>query len=179
MGLTAAKIAEFTTLVTNYCESLTNTDIIVKQRKADRSELIALLSENSSILALQFNPYITFDQEAHPALYREYIIARRSTYAKRKVIETEILTDISGMVTESNTGAPVANATAMITELTQVVTTDEDRYYLFDEVPAGTFTLTCHAKGYKLPANVTVTVTDTQSLQVNFELQPEVVEQPE
>ena len=56
------------------------------------------------------------------------------------------------------TGDPVADATVLITKLGLVTTTDEDGYYLFDEVPVGSYTLSCHAAGYKLPAYVPVTV---------------------
>jgi len=86
---------------------------------------------------------------------------------------------ISGMsmyefsVPDNITGDPVANATVLISELNLVTTTDEDGYYLFDEVPVGSFTISCHATGYKLPANVTVTITDTQPQDVNFGLEPE------
>lgn len=67
--------------------------------------------------------------------------------------------------------------TEIVTELEQVATTDKYGYYLFDEVPAGVFTISCHATAYKLPANVPVTITDTEPLQLNFGLEPEIGEQ--
>jgi hypothetical protein len=86
---------------------------------------------------------------------------------------------ISGMsmyefsVPDNVTGDPVANATVLITKLGMVANTDADGYYLFDEVPAGTFTLSCHAPDYKLPANVAGTIIDTMPQDVNFGLEPE------
>lgn len=81
-----------------------------------------------------------------------------------------------GTVSDNVTGEPVANATVLITELNLVNTTDEAGYYLFDEVPVGSFTISCHAAGFKLPANVLVTATGTEALQLNFSLEAEVVE---
>ena len=89
---------------------------------------------------------------------------------------------ISGMsmyefsVPDNITGDPVADATVLITKLGLVTTTDEDGYYQFGEVPVGSFTISCHATGYKLPANVPVTATGTEALQLNFGLEAEVVE---
>ncbi len=79
-------------------------------------------------------------------------------------------------VPDNVTGDPVANATVLLTELGLVANTDADGYYLFDEVPVGSFTISCHATGYKLPANVPVTATGTEALQLNFSLEAEVVE---
>ncbi len=79
-------------------------------------------------------------------------------------------------VSDNITGDPVADATVLITKLGLFVNTNADGYYLFDQVPGGTFTISCHATGYKLPANVPVTATGTEALQLNFSLEAEVVE---
>jgi hypothetical protein len=65
----------------------------------------------------------------------------------------------------------------IVTELNLVATTNEDGYYLFDEVPVDSFTFSYRATGYKLPENVPVSVTCTEPLQLNFSQEPAVGEQ--
>lgn len=174
-GLTAEMLTDFQLQTTELGVTLKATDKEVKLRQAAREELDGLISENIAILRYQLLPYANLVQALYPAYFRDFNIARRSNIPRKpadKVVE--MLTDISGIVTTGANGEGVANATVMITELNQVVTTDLDGYYLLEDVPTGVFTLSCHATGYKLPANEPVTVADTQSLQLNFSLEPEV-----
>jgi len=136
------------------------------------------MAANIAILRYQLEPFANHIQDLFPEFFRDFKIARRSTIPRKPADKTtEVLADLSGTVINTATGEPIAGATILITELDLVITTDEDGYYLFDEVPAGAFTISCHAAGYKLPANVPVTISDTEPLQLNFELEPEVGEQ--
>jgi hypothetical protein len=174
-GLSAAELAAFTSQVHEFGLIIETTDNEVKQRKSARQERDTLMAANIALLLYQLDPFANHIQDQFPEFFREYKIARRSTIPRKPADKiTEILADLSGTVT-TITGEPVAGATVLVTELNLVVTTDEDGYYLFDEVPVGAFTVTCHAAGYKLPANVPVTITDTVPLQINFELEPEAV----
>jgi hypothetical protein len=135
---------------------------------------------NDGILKYQLDPFTNHVQDLYTDYFRDYKIARRSPLPRKASGKPEeVLTDLSGTATDTATGEPVKDATVLITELNLVTTTDEDGYYLFDEVPVGAFTISCHAAGYKLPADVMLTVTGTESLQLNFELEAEVVTENE
>ena len=176
-GLSAEKLAAFQSLVQLYGEALESTDVLISQRKSDRQELKALITVNSGIVRSQLDPYVIFEQEAHPDLYREYMIAHRWPSSKKQPGDKVTFSEISGSVINNATSEPLAGATVMVTELELVAITDADGYYLFDEVPAGRFTLSCHSTGFVVPANATVLVDGTESLELNFSLDPVAGEQ--
>lgn len=176
VGLTPEKLAEFKATTIEFGNMLETTDTLSKQIIANRQELKTLMRANSAILQLQLDPFLNFIQDASPAFYREYKIARKSMiHTRTTATVAETLTDISGTVTDKLTGYPVANATIDIADRGLLVVTDEDGYYLIDELPDGKYLLGCHATGYKLAAIENVTIADGISLQVNFSLEPEVV----
>jgi hypothetical protein len=174
VGLTPEQLTAFKSLTVELANTLEITDALTKKIKSERLELKLLMKTNSGILRLQLDPFANFVQETNAGFYRDYKIARRSPLPRKSVDKTtEVLAEVSGTVSDNATGDPVANATVHISELGLVANTDSDGYFLFDEVPAGTFTLSCHATDYKLPATITVTITDTMPQDVNFGLEPE------
>jgi hypothetical protein len=176
VGLTPEKLAEFKASAVEFGNTLETTDALTKQIKANRQELKTLMQANMAILRLQLDPFLNFVQDASPAFYREYKIARKSTIpAKPAATTVDTLTEISGTVTDSVTGDPVANATIDIADRGLLVVTDQDGYYLIDELPDGGYLLSCHATGYKLAATENVIIADGISLEVNFSLEPEIV----
>jgi hypothetical protein len=178
VGLTADMIEELQVMANDFSELLETTDARLKQRKAAGQELKVVLKENAAIIRLQFDPYANFIQEANPPFYREFKIARRYPIASKPAAGVnEILAELSGTVTDGATGQPVEGATVMVTGLNMVAVTDEDGYYLFEDVPVGSFAISCHATNYKLPGNVQVTVADTVPLQLDFSLEAETGEQ--
>jgi hypothetical protein len=174
-GLSSAELAAFKKQVDDFGLLIESTATELKDRKSARQERDTLTTENIAILRYQLVPYANLVQELFPAFYRDFKIARRSPLPRKATDKTaETYAEISGTVTNSTTNEPVAGATVMITELERVTTTDDDGYYLYDEVPVGTYTLNCYAKGYKLPATESVTATGTEELQLNFHLELEV-----
>ena len=176
-GLSVVEITAFKNQAIEFGRTIETTDAEIKLRKSACEERNTLMSANVTILKYQLDPFANQVQDLFPDFFRDYKIARRSPLPRKATVKPEeLLNDVSGTVTDTTTGEPVAEATVLITEINLVTTTDEDGYYLFDEVPVGSFTISCHAAGYKLPANVPVTISDTQPLQLDFELEPEVGE---
>jgi hypothetical protein len=173
VGLTAEKLIAFQEMTQQFGATLETTDKLLKQRKAISQELDALLSENTTLLLTQLDPFVAFEQEVHPALYREYIIARKENKIRKASTETELTAEISGTVTDKASGEAVGNATVLLSKLEMMTTTDADGYYLLEDVPPGKYSLSCHAAGYKLPADFDIEVSDTISLQVDFSLEAE------
>jgi hypothetical protein len=177
-GISAKELADFKSQAIEFGLTIEATDAEIKLRKSACEERNSLMSANAAILKYQLDPFANQVQDLFPDFFRDYKIARRSPLPRKATVKpVEVLTELSGTATDSVTGEPVAGATVMVTELNLVATTDEDGYYLFDEVPVGAFTVSCHATGYKLPENVPVTVTGTEALQLNFSLEPEAGEQ--
>jgi len=175
IGITPETLEAFSQQVDEFGEILDATDAQYKERKSDREELLTLFPANTLLLREQIEPVIRFVSATNPALYREYLIARRTGARKKKEDETGSLADISGIVTDITTNEPVANATVDIADRELITTTDADGYYLFEEIPKGDFTLSCHATGYRLPEKVTVKA-NGESLLVDFNLQPDAGE---
>jgi hypothetical protein len=74
--------------------------------------------------------------------FREYKIARRSNiHQKPNTATAETLTEITGTVTDSLTGEPIANATVDIADRVLLVVTDLDGYFLIDDLPEGDYLL--------------------------------------
>jgi len=177
-GISAEELAAFKSQAIEFGLTIEATDAEIKLRKSACEERNSLMSANAAILKYQLDPFANHVQDLFPDFFRDYKIARRSPLPRKTTAKsTEVLADLSGTVTTTATGEPLAGATILVTELNLVTTTDEDGYYLFDEIPVGAFTISCHAAGYKLPANVPVSISDTQPLQLDFELEPEVGEQ--
>lgn len=172
IGITPEILEAFQLQVQDFSELLDATDAQFKDRKSDRKELMTLFPANSALLKEQIEPVIRFEATANPGLYREYLVARRTGARKKQDTSADLLTEISGMVTDVTSNEPIANATVDIAASELITTTDADGYFLFEELPAGDYTLSCHASGYRLPEKVTVKA-NGESLQVDFSLQPD------
>ena len=178
IGITAEILESYQQQVQEFNDILDTTDAQYKDRKSERGELRTLFTASTGLLKEQIEPVIRFESVANPGLLREYRIARSTGARKKPEGSADLLTDISGTVTDIVTGDPVAYATVDIADRELITTTDADGYYMFDEQPAGESTLSCHAPGYRLPEKVKVTAASGESLVVDFNLQPEAVEQP-
>ncbi|HEX8294408.1 MAG TPA: MBG domain-containing protein [Pyrinomonadaceae bacterium] len=75
---------------------------------------------------------------------------------------------IQGTVTDAATSAPVANAT--VTAGANSTATDEDGFYQFQSIPAGTYNLTVAAVGYQNGAAANVAAANGSATTQNFAL---------
>jgi hypothetical protein len=169
-GFTASEVQQFRTMVTAFNEVISETKNQINDRKVNRSELHSLFKECNRLLKEQFDPFILFASESFPALYREYSLIRSKGGRRRNGSANDAINgEISGSVFDTVTGTTVAGATITIPEYNQVAVTDEDGYYLFDELTAGTYKLTCSCPGYLVPAIVTV-ILDTNNSVVDADI---------
>ncbi len=76
---------------------------------------------------------------------------------------------IFGHVIEKGTEENLAYATALIIELNQGTTTDENGKFIFEKIPAGTYTIRVQYVGFK-PLEKTITVSDEFSVDIHFEM---------
>jgi hypothetical protein len=172
-GLTAEKLTALQALTTNFREIIESTDYVFSIRKTSRKELKALVSECINILQDELDPFVGHCKDTFPEFYNAYTTAReRKKRTKKKgVINTE-LADISGTVTNSVTGLPMANVNINLVGEESDITTDEDGYYEIDELEARKYTVGCHATGFEVPETVMADPVAGESLVIDFVLVP-------
>ena len=76
---------------------------------------------------------------------------------------------IRGTVTLATNGEPVHRATVMLVELSRVAETDEQGYYIFEEVPEGVYDILSYLAIVSAPGQL-IEVSAGQTLVVDFEL---------
>lgn len=174
-GLTEEKLTAFNTQISGFGETLDNTGAKLTDRKSDWNALNKQLLLCSKTLRLQLDPFIEFNEKEFPDLFKDYMLVRGSRKRRKKIIVSDPTTgNISGVVTDSVTGLPVANVTINLVEHESAYTTDADGYYLIDELEAGSYTVSSYATGYEVPENVISELATGESLVIDFSLVPKV-----
>jgi hypothetical protein len=172
-GLTAEKLTALQELTTNFREIIESTDYMFNIRKTSRKELRTLVSECIHILQDELDPFVGHCKDTFPDFYNAYTTAREpQKRANKKGVINTAFADITGTVTDSVTGLPIANAILNLLEEESVFNTDEDGYYEIDELLAGKYNLSCHSPGYDVPENVKAEAAAGESLVIDFILVP-------
>ncbi len=156
----------------SFREIMQSTSFELSTRKTAKTELSALAAENRMILKVDLDNFVKSRRRAFPALYNAYMTERRIKRHKRKSPGETTLCEITGTVTDSATGLPLADAVINLLSPETIVTTDEDGMYVIEDLEAGEYTVSCHIEGYEVPAGVTVTAVAGDSLVVDFALVP-------
>lgn len=170
-GLSAEQLNAFKDQTENFDAKHDETMNSLSLRKAKRQQLTVLLKEASLMLKQQFDSFAQLQKTAAPEFYSRYNALRRRNPRRRNKDIVKNPSDISGMVNDRLTGAPLANATINLLEHSFVMITGSDGLYFLDELPAGSYTVSCHAPGYAVPEVVTVELSDNDSVVINFELE--------
>ena len=174
-GLTAEKLTALKDLTTEFREIIESTDYELSTRKTDRKELQTLITECIHILRDELDPFVAHCKDTFPDFYKAFITLRaRKRRGKKKSTDEPALCDISGTVTDSITKLPVVNATILLTGDETVYTTDEDGYYLIDDVIDGARIVNCYAPGYESQQPVQDTIGAGESVIIDFSLVPTV-----
>lgn len=148
-------------------------DFQSNERKSDRRQLIAKFQQMEILMKNRMDTFANLVSEDSPEFFRQYRQKRRKESVRSTSANGEVSdADISGTITVKGSGTPVPMATISIPALDLVDTTDADGDYLFDELPAGKYIVTCHVYGYEVPAPVQLTIAAGESLVVDFALTP-------
>ncbi len=172
-GITNDEFTELQSLSSAFREIMQSTSYDLSSRKAAHNELRVLAKSNRKLLTDYLDSFVKGRKTAFPAFHNAYMSERKSRRRKKKSVSS--VTDsaeITGTVTDSATGLPLANAVINLASPETIVNTDEDGMYALDELEAGTYTVSCHLEGYDVPASVTVTVAAGDSPVVDFALVP-------
>ena len=170
IGITTEQLTALRSQSESFESQMQETGTLVSERKAARNEIAALIKELNGMLRLYFDSFALMYKQSEPVFYSRYMALRRRKARRRYATEPTALSDISGMVTDAVTGQPVPNATVNLVENSHVILTESDGYYLFDELPEGDYTISCHAPGYSVPDIVPVSLGTDDSVVINFTL---------
>jgi len=172
-GLTAEKLTAFKTQVADFGETLGNTTALLTDRKSGWNTLNKKLVLCSKTIRLKLDPFMEFNEKEFPDMFKDYMLVRGSRKRRKRAVKVNTTTgEFSGTVTDNVTGLPVANATIILLEQETVYTTDEDGYFLMEDLEPGAYTLTCHATGFKVPEQISSPLLAGESLIVDFSLVP-------
>ncbi|HNX66374.1 MAG TPA: carboxypeptidase-like regulatory domain-containing protein, partial [Bacteroidales bacterium] len=130
LGLTEEKLSELQALTNAFREEMELTDYKLSSRKNSRGILNALVTECGVILRDKLDQFADQCKVSNPEFYSAYITARgfKRRKKRRSNANTE-LCEISGTVTDSTTGMPLANAVVNLLSPETIETTDEDGVY--------------------------------------------------
>ncbi len=175
-GLTAEKLVAFKLKVQEYGETLDTNNFLLGDRRKSRLDLKILIKDNNQLLRMQLDTFVRFSEDDHPSLYSSYMFLRKRKQGKSKPgIPVEYPVEITGTVTDSATGYPIANATINIVDYELITTTDSDGCYMLEELEATTYLISCYASNYQVPEAVSLTAAKGESLVVDFSLVPVVI----
>lgn len=172
-GLTPAKLLAFQENIQLFADTLDNTGFQLNDRRKSRNDLSDLIKANNRILRLQLDTFVRFAEIDHFDLFQEYTFVRKRKSSRAKVdVSTEDQVDISGTVTDSETGLPIANATINIVDYSQIERTDTDGYYLIDELPPANYLVHCYAPNYEVSEAFSVDANSGESVVLDIALIP-------
>ena len=154
-GITTAVLNELKELIDNY-NSKTQLNKVTLEQKSEQTKIIAqLIKDGKALLTNSFDKLMLILRNTNPEAYNAYVAARNSMpkrHAKKsngEVIEEEagILT---GLVSDKADGMPIAGATVKLNGTDYKTETDSDGEYLFDSLPAGTYTVEISILDYQI-----------------------------
>ena len=174
-GLTEEKLTAFSAMVESFGEMLESTSELFVKRRSVRKDLEKFILACSKMIRMQIDPFVIYNEEDFPEMYKDYFLVRGTRKKYKRTVTEEPLMELSGTVTVKTMGTPVDGAILTLAAQDLLMVTDADGYFVFDEMPAGTYILSCQAEGYKLPDNVTVTLAESVDIICDFELEADLV----
>ena len=154
-GITQAMVEQLDTYINSYTSSTKKNELDVEERVGYTKEIRELIAQLRDEIENNLDKVMMIFQFSNPSEYQLYMQARNSMpkrHAKKsngEVTEEEagILT---GMVSDKADGMPIAGATVKLTGTDYKTETDSDGEYLFDSLPAGTYTVEISILDYQI-----------------------------
>lgn len=172
VGISQEIIDQLQAKADQFADDAEGVAMVLGDRRKRRMQCKQLIKDANLLLRDDLDRFVSYHAKTHPDLSFAYNRVRWSRRRRVTNINLPTTSDISGMVKDALTGLPIAGATLNLIEHAHAITADVDGYYLFDELEAGEFTLTCHATGYEVPESVIINLDDNDSLIHNFTLTP-------
>lgn len=172
LGCDAQRLADFNLLAADYGGVMDETGLTLNERKVNRKVIHKMLSECNVLLSNQVDHFIRANKALYPDLHLYYTVMRFPHVRRRGAAVKPAEGDISGTITDSVSGLPIENANLTLVQNAFTSPSDDDGYYLFDELAEGTYTVQCFAHGYQVPLPAKVKLLNGESLLIDFTLIP-------
>ena len=171
LGLDSSFMDGFEEMLAGYQEAYNSAQNQLDVRRAERDAVNTLIKECNDILRFELDQFVRFNAPENQSLAQNYLRLRRvkrsGSNSANNMPETS---DIIGTVSDASTGLPVAGAVVKLIEQGWSITTDGDGDFLFDDLPAGHFTLSCHASSYEVPEIAAIDLGLNDHVVWNFQL---------
>ncbi len=172
VGISAEAVQAFQNKTDAYQDSVVAVSDILADRQSRRIKVNELIQQGTKILLNDIDRFVSYNATNFPELNFAYNRVRWSRHRRSSAQTLPAESDISGAVTDSSTGLPVAGATLNLIEHAHAITSDNDGYYIFDDLEEGEYTVTCHATGYQVPDPFVLSLSANESVIHNFALKP-------
>ena len=145
-GITQAMVEQLDIYINSYTSNSKKNLLDVQKRMEYTKEVRELIAQLRDEVDNKLDKVMMIFQFSHPSDYQLYLSARNSMpkrHAKKsngEVIEEEAGI-LSGMVTDKADEMPIQGAIVKLTGTDYKTETDSDGEYLFDSLPAGTYTV--------------------------------------
>lgn len=172
VGISAEAVQVLQDKTDAYQNAVVAVSDILADRQSRRIRVKELIKEGTQILLNDLDRFVSYNTTDFPELSFAYNRVRWSRHRKSSAQILPAESDISGAVTDLNTGLPVEGATLNLIEHAHAITSDKDGYYIFDDLEEGEYTVTCHATGYQVPDPFVLSLSANESVIHNFALNP-------
>ncbi len=170
VGISAEAVLALQDKTVAYQEAVIAVSDILADRQSRRNRVKELIQVGTKILLNDLDRFVYYNATSFPELNFAFNRVRWSRHRKSSAQTLPAESDISGTVTNINTGLPVEGATLNLIEHAHAINADKDGYYIFDDLEEGEYTLTCHATGYVVPEPFVLTLNPNESVVQNFAL---------
>lgn len=171
LGLESNYKDSFQELLDGYKLAYDTAQNLLDDRRSEREAVNSLIKECNSILRYELDHFVRFNAATHQTLAQNYQRLRRAKRSRSKTAKSlDEASDIVGTVSDTSTGLPVAGATIRLIEQGWSITTGVDGDFLYDDLPEGQFTLSCHASGYEVPETASIEIGLNDHVVWNFQL---------
>jgi hypothetical protein len=169
LGVDPEARSQFEQLLSDYRQSSRQAIQGRAIRKQLKTEIDVLIKSLNELMRLELDRYVRYHAADYPLFAQRYQAIRRAR-RKPSAPDLPVDSDISGVVTNKETGEVIAGALITLIEHTYSIETDADGRYMLDELPPGTYTVSCHKPGFQVPEQASFILTNNDSVIHNFEL---------
>ena len=145
-GITQAMVEQLDIYINSYTSNSKKNLLDIKKRMEYTKEVRELMAQMRDEVENKLDKVMMIFQFSNPADYQLYLSARNSMpkrHAKKSngEVTEEEAGNLTGMVSDKTDEMPIAGATVKLTGTDYKTETDSDGEYLFDSLPAGTYTV--------------------------------------